>query len=177
MTEHESGVEPAPTREINVQALLGFNDSPAEIDEASTWYEHVRDGMVPAPNAWLVDEADRFPLDVEGNIDERDIVWGARRLLQAVVAESAPRLANKVIDRVRELDDPFRTVVVNTYFCGNSSKDIAEALGCSVTTVDFLLRAALGQLRGLADEQGSRDAHKWILEPVPGAVDRSPATD
>jgi DNA-directed RNA polymerase specialized sigma24 family protein len=177
MTEHESGVQPAPTREINVRALLGFNDSPAEIDEASTWYEHVRDGMVPAPNAWLVDEADRFPLDVEGNADDWGSVWGASRLLRAVAAESAPRLANKVIDRVRELDDPFRTVVVNRFFVGSSSERIAEGLGCSVTTVDFLLRAALGQLRGLADEQGSTDAHKWIVEPDSSAVDRSHTTD
>src|SRR6185295_6117330 len=75
-------------------------------------------------------------------------------------AELAQRLARLVL----ELDEPYRTTVLQRFFEGWSCERIARASGAKPSTVRTRLERALAQLRSkLERERG----HDWIAALVP----------
>ena len=72
-------------------------------------------------------------------------------------------LQRAVLEAVRELDEPHRTVLWQRYYEDRTPGEIAERLGLPLATVKTRLRRALERLRGALDERhgGRRDA--WAV--------------
>ena len=67
---------------------------------------------------------------------------------ETVADESAEEeLRGKVIEAVEGLGEPDSSIIFRKYYYGESSKEIAEALGLTVSNVDTRTHRALNQLR------------------------------
>jgi RNA polymerase sigma-70 factor (ECF subfamily) len=75
-------------------------------------------------------------------------------------AELAQRLARLVL----ELDEPYRTTVLQRFFEGWSAEQIARASGTNPSTVRTRLERALAQLRSKLERERGRD---WIAALAP----------
>ncbi|MBI5432436.1 MAG: sigma-70 family RNA polymerase sigma factor [Planctomycetes bacterium] len=69
-------------------------------------------------------------------------------------------LVAALVDEVRELDEPFRTVVRLRYFDALEPRAIAERLGVPLATVESRLARARSRLRERLDRRGGRE--KWL---------------
>jgi RNA polymerase sigma factor (sigma-70 family) len=77
-----------------------------------------------------------------------------------------------LLDAVRDLEEPLRTTVVQRYFEGKTSAEIARTSGVPAGTVRARLKRALERLRERLDrERGSRGA--WLALVVPLVPRRS----
>ena len=73
----------------------------------------------------------------------------------------------RVVDAVRALDDPYRSVVLLRYFEGLSPAEIAARTGAPIRTVHSQLNRALHSLRQKLDsELGDRSAWLGLLLPL-----------
>jgi len=65
-------------------------------------------------------------------------------------------------ERLMELEEPYRTVVVERYYAGRSSAEIARRLGIPAGTVRWRLKVALDRLRSDLDRRCEGDRSRWV---------------
>ena len=58
-------------------------------------------------------------------------------------------LRHEVLKNVKELGEPDTSIIIRKYYLGQSSKEIAESLGLSVSNIDTRTHRALNKLREL----------------------------
>lgn len=74
--------------------------------------------------------------------------------------------------RVMDLDEPFRRVVLLRYYEGRNATEIARTLGIPAGTVRWRLKEALDRLRTQLDDENGGDRRRWrsLLLPFDGQV-------
>lgn len=97
---------------------------------------------------------------------------GARTEALPSAADSVARLelTGKLVERVRGLDEPYRTVILLRYFDDLSAKEIAERRSVPLASVRTQLRRGLERLRAqlLAEEDSTPEAWLSALLPLAG---------
>ncbi|MCC6405758.1 MAG: sigma-70 family RNA polymerase sigma factor [Planctomycetes bacterium] len=112
---------------------------------------------------WLRAVVRRLALDRRRRAARRTTREKATARDEAVEAdESLERLEllEALVREVRELDEPFRTVVRLRYFDALEPRAIAERLGVPLATVESRLARARSRLRERLDRRGGRE--KWL---------------
>jgi RNA polymerase sigma factor (sigma-70 family) len=86
-------------------------------------------------------------------------------------------LTRRLVERVLDLDEPSRTVIMLRYFDGLTGAEIAARLGVQPGAVRMRLKRALDQLRqGLGEDPGAREAWRGVLLFPLVAAGRPPAS-
>jgi RNA polymerase sigma factor (sigma-70 family) len=106
------------------------------------------------------------------------------RLVASPEAISSPQeaietaeLARRLVEKVLELDEPSRMVVILRYFDGLTGPEIATRLGIQPGAVRMRLKRALDQLRrALGDDSGACEAWRGLLL-VPLVAAHGPAAE
>ncbi len=65
-------------------------------------------------------------------------------------------------EQLLELDEPYRSVVLQRYYDGLSSVEIARRLGIPAGTVRWRLKVGLDQLRAVLDRRSGGDRSRWV---------------
>ncbi|MFB3066146.1 MAG: RNA polymerase sigma factor, partial [Planctomycetota bacterium] len=72
-------------------------------------------------------------------------------------------LQQRVLQEVRNLDEPYRSAIVYRYYDRRKPREIARELGIPVKTVETRLRRAVEQLRARMDDAYGGDRRSWCL--------------
>ena len=76
-------------------------------------------------------------------------------------------ISQRVVRRVLELEEPYRTTVVLRYLEDRPPREIARRMGVPVDTVHTRLRRALAKLRGALDADSGGDRSAWCVALAP----------
>lgn len=91
-----------------------------------------------------------------------------------VEAETSPealvgrvQVQQRLVELVLGLEEPFRQTLLLRFFEGQSSAEIAEALGVPAGTVRWRLKEGLDRLRAALDARHQGDRKTWVLACAP----------
>ncbi len=73
----------------------------------------------------------------------------------------------RLVRRVLELEEPFKTTLVLRFYEGLSPREIAERMGIAEGTVHSRVARAVGRLRDRLDEEEGGDRKRWIAALLP----------
>ena len=161
---------------------IGLIRNRADADDLvqETWAATLRSPPEPGrpPRPWLGQVVRNvLRMDLRGSARRRTREQQAAPLITEEPADPAVLLERLELQRmiaglVKELEEPFRTVLVLRFFEGRLPADIARAQGLNAGTIRWRIHEGLERLRLLLDREhgGRREGWRSLLLPLAGPV-------
>jgi RNA polymerase sigma factor (sigma-70 family) len=101
-----------------------------------------------------------------GQYEGQSDAWNRSEVESTDTLYERVALQRIIAERVMDLDEPYRRVVILRYYEERSAAEISRYLGIPAGTVRWRLTEALRRLRGELDQRQSRDAWHALLAPI-----------